>query len=133
MNFFKFIGVLCFESSFRIQEFVRKFFDFWRLENFLRKSRRLKKNEIFEKKFMNCLRIHFYLANYCLLSPHKFAKCNLPINIVLCRVFVPMILKILLYNINNKRPTKWVVNYEWDFVPKCRNSRILWGIFFFLL
>ncbi len=104
---FHICGVLCFETLFRIQ-FMREIFWYLKIWKFLKKIKMFEKKEIFEKRFLNCLRKHFYLANYCLVSPYKFTRCNLPINIVHPVVFfVSIILKILLYNINDKRPTNY--------------------------
>ncbi len=97
-----------------------KYFHFWQLENFIRKSGCLKKkDEIFEKWFMNWLRKDFYPANVCMVFSHKFTKRNLPVNIVLCCVFVSMISKIhfIIWTINALRTTKWDMN-----------DKILWGI-----
>ncbi len=121
-------------TSFQFKNSWVKFFDFWRFENFLRKPRCLKKNQIFEKRFLNCLRKHFCLANYCLVSPHKFTECNLPNVVPFVVFFVPMILKVVFYNINenDKRPYKlwnemWITN---GFCSKFPEQSILWGALF---
>ncbi len=63
---------------------------------------------------MNYARKHFYPAHYCLVPPHKFT--NILITYLLTLYFVvfliPIILKILLHNINDKRLTNYEMRCE---------------------
>ncbi len=62
---------------------------------------------------MNCPRKHFYLENYYLVSVHKFTKgVTYILTLFFFVFFVPMILKILLYNINDKHPTNYEMRCE---------------------
>ncbi len=117
LNFFKFVSVLCFETPFEIQEFMREIFDFWKLANFLRKSRCLKKMKYFRKDLWIVWENTFTLHIIALYLRINSLSVTYLLTLFFVVFFVSMILKTLLCNINDKCEKRHT-NYE----IRCENK-----------
>ncbi len=93
---------------------VRQWYGHWRVKKIKTFE---KNNEIFEKRFVNCLRKHSYpaltIVLCCVFCPHNFENTNF-----------------IIQTTNSLQTTKSDVNYKQVFVPNSQNSQYLEVSFF---
>ncbi len=92
---------------------TREIFHFWRLENFLRKSRRLKKTIKYLRKDIWIVWENTSTWQICVSYLH-INSVSVTYILMLYSVvfFVPKILKVVLYKVNDKLPTNYEMGCE---------------------
>ncbi len=105
------MGVFCLRLCSEFKNIREKFFDFWRLKNFLRKSRHLKKMKYLRKDLWLFAKT-LSSANYCLYLPTNSLSVTFLLVLYFVVLFVPIILKILLYYIKDKLPRNYKMRCE---------------------
>ncbi len=113
LNFFKFVGVLCFETTFRIQEFMGEMFWFLKTWKILKEIKTFERKKKYLRKDLWIVSENTFTRQIIVSYLHiNSLSVTYLLTLYFVVFFVLMILKILLYNINNKWPTNYEMRCE---------------------